>query len=68
MHLSSGGKCLIPTSRSKPVKRPQILSFIMPEHVVIAVMRSHAKVCRLRRIPLVIDFCDIELSAAESKP
>ena len=53
--------------RPKAIKRPQILPFIVTKHVIIPVVRSYAKIRCVWRVPLVVDFDDIEISAAHGK-
>jgi hypothetical protein len=48
-------------------QRPNILGFIVAEYVKVPVIGTHAEICCIRRIPLVIQFRNIERSAVKSK-
>jgi hypothetical protein len=66
-HLLGLGQRLSLASRTKGVQAPNILRFVVAQDKVVSVLGADAKIDRTGRIPLIINFRDLEGAPAQDK-
>ncbi|HEY6465429.1 MAG TPA: hypothetical protein VIY69_05515 [Candidatus Acidoferrales bacterium] len=52
---------------TKPIKRPEVSAFVMTQNIEIAIIGKDTEVSCVGRIPLVVDFANVEKVIADSE-
>jgi len=65
--IYSRGGIRLAASGPEAVESPRILHDIMSQDVVVAVLRSHSKIGRIRRVPLTVQILDFVFVPAKNE-